>query len=131
MILGVTLRRQRPLPDGVAVLRVDLQPPKKRFGGDTMLFNGKVIGKSERPLYDAARWLSANNAAAEGDTIATYRGGTLSMHGIVGDLAKWTVVETKHGNPSLYLRRYEPFPGSRAGSQAASGDGQATTRPRR
>jgi hypothetical protein len=47
---------------------------------------------------------STRNAASESDTIATYRGETLCMHGIVGDLAKWTVVETKHGNPSLYLR---------------------------
>jgi len=44
--------KQRPawaiagLPDGVTVRRIDLQPPKKGFGGDTMLFNGKVIGKS-------------------------------------------------------------------------------------
>jgi hypothetical protein len=53
--------KQRPawaiadLPEGVTVRRVDLQPAKKGFGGDTMLFNGKVIGKSEQPLYDAAR----------------------------------------------------------------------------
>jgi hypothetical protein len=130
------MAKQRPvwaisgLPEGVTVRRVDLQPrvPNERsFGGETMLFNGKAIGKSEQPLYDAARWLLANNAAAEGDaaegdTIAIYRGETLSMHGIVGDLAKWTVVESKQGDPSLRLRRYVPFSGcpvaSRTGEMA-------------
>lgn len=103
----------------MALHRIDLQPDKRKFGGDTMLFNGKAIGKSEQPLYDAARWLLANNAAAESDTIATYRGETLSMHGIVGDLAKMTVVETKSGKPSLYLRRYVPFSGPPVASRTA------------
>jgi hypothetical protein len=113
----------------VTVRRVDLQPAEKHFGGDTMLFNGKVIGKSEQPLYAGARWLLANNAAAEGDTIATFRGETLSMHGIVGDLAKWTVVETKHANPSLCLRHYEPFSGPPVASPAGEAPEPATIPP--
>jgi hypothetical protein len=39
----------------------DLQPDKRKFGSDTMLFHGKVIGKSERPIYDAARWLNSKS----------------------------------------------------------------------
>jgi hypothetical protein len=53
------------LPEGAAnVRRIDLRPDDRGFGGDEMLFNGKVIGKSEQPIYAAARWLLANNAAA-------------------------------------------------------------------
>jgi hypothetical protein len=108
------------LREGVTVRRIDLQPDEKHFGGDTMLFNGKVIGKSEQPIYAAARWLLANNAAAGCDTVATYRGETLSMHGVVGDLAKWTVVETKDGKPaSLYLRPYRPFSSSPVAARTA------------
>jgi hypothetical protein len=42
------------------------------------------------------------------DTVATHRGETLSMRGIVGDLAKWAVRENKHGNPSLELVPWKP-----------------------
>ena len=66
------------LPDGIIVRCVDLVPNKRGFGGDEMFFNGKSIGESEKPLYDAARWLLSNNAASESDTLATFRGGTLS-----------------------------------------------------
>ena len=59
------------------------------------------------------------------DTIATYRSGALSMHGIIGDLAKWTVVEAKDGKPSLSLRRYVPFSSypvaARTGEMASGG----------
>ena len=94
-----------------------------------MLYNGKVIGKSEKPLYDAARWLLSNNAASESDTLATFRGGTLSMHGIVGDLAQWTVVENRHGNPSLELRRWRPFSASTVFARTALFDVLATEAP--
>jgi hypothetical protein len=99
--------------------RIDLQSDKRKFGGDTMLLNGKAIGKSEKPLYDASRWLLDNNAADPADMVETYRGETLSMHGIVGELANWTVAETKSGKPSLQLRRWEAFQGLRVGSPAA------------
>jgi hypothetical protein len=110
------------LPEGVTVRRIDLQPDKRGFGGDTMLYNGKKIGKSTQPLYDAARWLLSNNAAAETDTVATYRGETLSMHGLVGDLAKWAVEERKDGNPSLRLVRYKPFSPGAVAARTASSD---------
>lgn len=38
---------------------------------------------------------------------------------------KWTVVETKHGNPSLCLRPYVPFQASRLAHRVPSGDGHA------
>jgi hypothetical protein len=74
-----------------------------------MFLDGVLIGKSEQPLYAAARWLLANGAAEPGDTVATYRGGTYCMSGLVGHLAGLTVEETKHGSPSLRLARYRPF----------------------
>src|ERR1700730_5017923 len=56
------------LPDGVTIRRVNFQPRKRKFGGDTMFFNGKAIGKSEKPLYNAARWLLANRSTLCGLT---------------------------------------------------------------
>ena len=99
------------LSDGATVHRIYIaaRPNDCRHGSEPMLYNGKVIGKSDAPLYDAARWLLSNNAASEIDTVAIYRGGTLSMHGIVGELSKWTVREDKRGDPSLKLVRWSPF----------------------
>jgi hypothetical protein len=54
----------------MAEIRIYLQSDKRKHCGDTMLFHGKVIGKSEQPIYDTARGLLANNAAAENDIIA-------------------------------------------------------------
>lgn len=107
--------------------RVDLRPDKRGFGKTMMLFNGKAIGVSNSPIYAAARWLLANNASAEDDT--TYRGETLSMHGKVGDLAKLTAEENKHGNPSLRLARWKAFSSEdvapRTGETAETGMGVA------
>jgi hypothetical protein len=112
--------------------RIDLQPRKPNephFGGETMLFNGKAIGKSEKPLYDAARWLLANNAAAESDTVATYRGETQCMGGLVGVLAKWTVEERKNGRPSLRLVPYKAFSSGAVGSRTGETGSEGTKVP--
>jgi hypothetical protein len=68
---------------------------------------GEVIGQSTQPLHAAARWLLDNGIADARDEIATYRGETLSMHGIVGDMAKFTVEESD-GKP-LRSRPWKPF----------------------
>jgi hypothetical protein len=89
-------------------LRPDLRP--EGHGRTPMLYNGKLIGKSNSPIYDAARWLLENHAAWLDDTVETWRGETLCMSGVAGELAKWTVEERKDGKPSLELRRWKPFP---------------------
>jgi hypothetical protein len=74
--------KQRPVW-AIAGLPEGVDGPPCRFAGHQealrrrhhVLFNGKVIGKSEQPLYDAARWLLANNAAGEDDTIALFATG--------------------------------------------------------
>jgi hypothetical protein len=106
--------------------RIDLEPSKRGFGGDSMFLDGVLIGKSEESLYAAARWLLANGAAEPDDTVATYRGGTLCMSGRVGHLAKLTTIETKSGKPSLYLRRYEAYSGPRVEPQTGETGEQAT-----
>jgi hypothetical protein len=90
--------------------RIDLQAPKKSYGKTLMRSNGKDIGASNSPIFAAARWLLDNNAAFEDDTVETYRGNTLCMSGKAGELAKWTVQENAHGNPSLQLACWRPFP---------------------
>src|ERR1700731_274324 len=104
-----------PLPEGATIRRISLQP-KRGYGSAIMLYNGKAIGKSEKPLYAAARWLLDNNAADPSDTVATYRGETLCMHGKVGELAQWTVTEAKDGKPSLSLHRWRAFEHRESGS---------------
>src|ERR1700730_5602151 len=95
-------------------LRPDLRPGKRSYGKTPMLYNGKVIGASDQPEYAAARWLLNNNAAMPEDKLETYRGEMLCMSGIVGQLAKWTVLEhddpRKHDKPTLELARWRPFP---------------------
>ena len=74
-----------------------------------MLYQGKAIGASNSPIYAGARWLLDNGVAWPDDVVSTYRGETLCMSGKAGELAKWTVEEAKHGNPSLVLRRWKAF----------------------
>lgn len=105
--------------------RIDLERNRRGFGGYTMLYDGVLIGKSEQPIYAAARWLLANGAKPL-DTVETWRKGQISMKSTVGEAAKWTVTETQSGKPSLYLRRYEAYSGPRVGSQTAETDDRAT-----
>jgi hypothetical protein len=88
--------------------RIDLQPDPRRHGPPAMVYNGKTIGRSNAPIYTAARWLLENGHAQHDDTVETWGAdGMLSMYGIAGDLAKWTVSEDDWG---LHLRRWKPFP---------------------
>jgi hypothetical protein len=80
-----------------------------------MFYRGQHIGHSDSPIFAAARWLLANGMAEPGDRVETYRGETLCMSGKAGGLAKWTVCENAHGNPSLQLVRWKPFPASGVG----------------
>jgi hypothetical protein len=89
--------------------RIDLLPLPKRQGRTPMLYQGKAIGASNSPIYAGARWLLDNGLAWPDDVVSTYRGETLCMSGKAGELAKWTVEEAKHGNPSLILRRWKAF----------------------
>jgi hypothetical protein len=106
----------RGLPAGATVHRVDLRHSKR---GDEMMFAGAGIGHSTQPLYAAARWLIDSNAASEADTVATYRGETLCMHGRAGELAKLAVTENKNGRPTFLFHHWKAFPGDTVGSPAA------------
>lgn len=66
-------------------------------------------------IYDHARRLLGEGVASS-DMIETYTPqGTLSMSGIVGECAKWSVRENSAG--AFYLKRWEAFPGRRVGSR--------------
>jgi hypothetical protein len=99
-------------------LRPDMRPGGRQWGKTPMLYRGEVIGSSHDPEYAAARWLLDDGMAAPEDRLETYRGETLCMRGIVGKLAKWTVVENKDGDPTFTLSHWKPFPGSSVGSPA-------------
>jgi hypothetical protein len=88
--------------------RVDLLPLPKRHGRTPI-----------SPIYAAARWPLDNGLAWPDDIVETYRGEMLCMSGKAGELAKWTVEEAKHGNPSLVLRRWKVFETWEEGSPAA------------
>jgi hypothetical protein len=96
----------------MAIHRIDLRENPRRYGPTSMFYNGKGVGSSKTPIFAAARWLLDNNAAFPTDRLETYRGETLCMSGIVGELAKWTV--TEHDDPgyrpTLELTRWRPFP---------------------
>jgi hypothetical protein len=78
-----------------------------------MCYRGQLIGRAHPPIFAAARWLLANGKADPGDRVEAYRGDTLCGSGKAGELAKWTVRENDHGNPSMQLVRWKPFPSTR------------------
>lgn len=43
-------------------------------------------------------------------TIETYRGETLCLFGNISEMAKLTIVEHDHGNPTFELRKFKSFP---------------------
>lgn len=49
---SATLWAISPLPDNVTVRRIDLQFDKRGHGGNTMLFNSKVIGRSDSERFE-------------------------------------------------------------------------------
>jgi hypothetical protein len=73
-----------------------------------MLYTVDLTGDSRTTVYSAARRLLAEGADPA-DTIETYRGGKLSMSGIIGKFAELTVRENKNGTPSLQQVPYVPF----------------------
>lgn len=109
-------------------LRPDMRPPTgwtrddrpvaRGYGPIPMLYGAELIGASEQPEFAAARWLLDNCIAIPTDRLETYRGDTLCMYGIVGEMAKWTVVEDDKGK-NFRLRRYKPFPCRTVGSLTA------------
>jgi hypothetical protein len=110
-------------------LRPDLRPRGCRHGKTPMLYQGKSIGSSNSPVYAAVRWLLDNNAAAPDDTVESYRGEMLCMSGRAGELAKWTVRENDHGNPSLQLVPYKAFSSDFVGSRTTKTPQVPETRP--
>jgi hypothetical protein len=105
------------MADAMTVHRIDILPDKRGYGRPAMIYNGKPVGKSNSPIYAAARWLLDQGAAQPADTVETWGSdGILSMYGIAGELAKWTVVEDDDG---LHLRRWRPFPAGAVGSRTA------------
>jgi hypothetical protein len=93
----------------MANIRIELRAVSLGHGKTPMFYQGKVIGSSHSPIYAAARWLLENGLANSDDEVATYRGSTPCQSGKVGELAKRTVEEAKHGNPSLIFRRWKAF----------------------
>lgn len=77
-----------------------------------------LTGDDKTTIYGAARRLLATGARP-GETIETWHDGKLSMSGRIGELAKWTVIESDRGNPSLMLRPYRPFPSLTVRARAA------------
>jgi hypothetical protein len=75
-----------------------------------MVYRGEAIGSARAPIHTAARYLLDNGLAAPDDIVATYRGGILCTSGLAGELAKLTVAEHDHCNPTFKLRPYKPFP---------------------
>jgi hypothetical protein len=66
----------------------------------------------ETTIYAEARKLLAAGADSA-DLIETWRNAKLSMSGIVGQCAKLTVSEDKHGKRAMRLVRWMPFPADR------------------
>lgn len=75
-----------------------------------MDYGDVLLGLNRQPIYDGARALLARELAHPEDIIETRHNGRLCMYGVVGEIAKWTVVENKHGNPTFQLRLWRPFP---------------------
>jgi hypothetical protein len=120
--------------DGVVEFRrIDLRPElrpqtgtdrddrrvPRGHGPTPMLYRGEVIGQSDQPIYEAARWLLGQGIASPGDEIATYRGEVLSMSGSVGELARWAVEERKKGRAGMRLIPWRPFSRDDIGPPAA------------
>jgi hypothetical protein len=93
-----------------------------------MLHTVDLTGDCRTTGYTAARRLLAEGADPA-DTIETYRGGKLSMSGIIGKFAALTVAENDHGNPTLQLRPYKPFPTVRLAATAPKTGLPATLPP--
>jgi hypothetical protein len=68
-----------------------------------------LTGDFRTTIYSASRRL-LDAGADQMDTIATYRNGGLSMSGVIGDLAKWTVSDPDKGG--MKLSRWKAFPGA-------------------
>jgi hypothetical protein len=104
-------RGQTPRHGGhvMATIRIELRAGPRGHGKTPMFYQGKFIGSSHSPIYAGARRLLENGLANSDDEVATYRGSTLCQSDKVGELPKWTVEETKHGNPSLIFRRWKAF----------------------
>jgi hypothetical protein len=82
-----------------------------------------LTGDYETTIYAVARRLLDRGAAAD-DTVETWRDGKLSMSGVIGELARWTVAERKSGG--LRLVRYVPFPRDAVARVAGKSDVLAT-----
>jgi hypothetical protein len=65
-------------------------------------------------IYDVARRLLEEGADSH-DTVETRRGSILSMSGVIGELAKWTIEERRKGG--LRLAPWKPFPRSTIASR--------------
>jgi len=66
-----------------------------------MEYEGTLIGKSNTPLFAAARWLKNNALAADEDIIETWRDGMRCMSAKVGVAAQLTVSETTMSGPTI------------------------------
>jgi hypothetical protein len=98
----------------------------RSFGYDTqfLYYRGELLGQTRDCIYGAARLLLEKGLADPNDTIQTiWEGsGRLSLRAIVGEAAKWTVVETDKRGP--HLRRFRPRRGSTAREEPANCDAQ-------
>jgi hypothetical protein len=84
-----------------------------------MRYRGEIIGESQQPLFDGARYLLAHGLASPNDRIETYRGKTMCLAGPVWAAAKLSVSDGVMG-PRFVLFRKFPGPPPHEMSDAPS-----------
>lgn len=85
--------------------RVDLEPAfrvaengmARGQGKARMFFKGVLIGESDQPALDAARYLLHAGLASPTDKLTTYRDGKPCIHTTVGPAAKLAVSDPDRG----------------------------------
>jgi hypothetical protein len=93
----------------ITVEPIELEKYTPEHAPAPMVYRGEVIGASRQPVYDAARYLLDNDLAGPDDVIEVWRDGARCMYGVVGEVAKLIVEESRKGNPTLKLRPYRLF----------------------
>ena len=74
-----------------------------------------LTGDYRQTIYSTSRRLLVAGAGP-GGTVEIWRDGQLSMTGTVGKCAKLTVRESDHGNPSMQIINWKPFPATLVGA---------------
>lgn len=84
-----------------------------KHGKAHMEYEGRAIGISNEPLFDAARILLNSGKADAEDILETYRGKTKCLSAKVGVAAKLTVRETDAGDGPPRFVKWKASPYAR------------------